>query len=607
MKSRVILVTTVTIAATVLPMMFADAGDTMPAFVPGSVGDDSPFGSSFAAQALPAVAMPAPAQPMLPRAVPQAPQALLPQALPIGATAPQVAVPGISDNPFVVATPAAAPLAGPAVVSSNPFAVARTQPVEERDAAPLSLKSVVAPGDRTQTANLDEDVDVTALRYYASQRNMERVGAETRRLQSLYPGWEPPADLFAEPSTIDEQPLWDLFGAGKYLEERARIHELKEANPGWVPSADLMTKLEDAEARVAMGTAYSLGNWDQVIAIAQARSTVLVCSQIEALWQVGEAFARKGAYAPAFETYKYVLGTCSDPAIRLSTVQKASLVLPNVGTEALVMLGQPQPDGTTEFTSIGFDDLRRRLAENVNDRFEAAPVMPNELERFVNYVQLSRQPDDIGLIAWYYYSQKEWDAAQAWFSLGNRVQRDVKFIEGLILATRAAGDDDEALAMASEFRDRSPELAQQYIELVAEILSDPLTSEDFPKRELKDYEELVEAEESALGAQAIGWRYIEDDNLKRANSWFERSMDWEVTEGGVIGRAVVASRLKNYKTLASLKATYGDEYVELDDFKVYNSKVRKSRSAAVRSQKPSKAFCDRNKRGLLTLFVCGKS
>ena len=72
---------------------------------------------------------------------------------------------------------------------------------------------------------------------------MARVAAETRRLQALYPDWEPPEDLFATPSNVDEQPLWDLFAQGRYYEERLQIKALQAANPGWRPSADLMNKL----------------------------------------------------------------------------------------------------------------------------------------------------------------------------------------------------------------------------------------------------------------------------------------------------------------------------------------------------------------------------
>ncbi len=586
LKNRVLIISAVALAATSFPLMVADAGDVpdtaviMPDLAPAPVN---------LAPRYPAVIAPS---------MPQ-------QVLPDVQTVPSVAFASIDavGNPF--AAPAAA-TATPVAAISNPFALNTTPavPVGNPDAAPFSLRSAPGAAATGQVANLTEDVDVTALRYYAGQRDMARVGAETRRLQSLYPGWEPPADLFVVPSTVDEQPLWDLFAQGLYAQERQRIEELKVQNPGWLPSTDLTTKLLDAEARVAMRLAYSLANWDHVISVAQQRSSILVCDQIDSLWQLGEALARKSDFATAFDTYKYVLLNCSDPNARLSTVQKASLLLPPQGIEALVMLGRPMPDGTSEFLSIGFDPLRGRLAANVNDRFEAEPVMPDEMERFTAYVRNTRNPSDVSLIAWYYYAQKEWEAAEAWFAVGAKSTRDPKFTEGQILTMRAAGNSEAALEYAEDVKERSPELTQQYIELVAEILSDPETSLDYPKRDLKEFEELVIKAKSPLGAQAVGWRYIEDESVKRAGTWFDRSMDWGVTEGGVIGKAVVASRLKEYKTLKSLKAKYGEDYAELDDFKVYSQAVRKGRSASVRASRPAKASCDN--RSLMNIFVCGR-
>lgn len=579
LKTRVIRVSAIAVAAMMFPYLLAGADDAG-IFMP----DPSQTGS-------------VPIMPLLPNqtaAIEPVPQAAAPQTR-------TAAAPG--DNPFVM--PAAITTAAPTNLANNPFAVpapaARTGPA---GAEPFALPPVPgAPG--TADAAPGDKIDDSALRYYASTGDMARVGAETRRLQALYPDWEPPTDLFAKPSSIDEQPLWDLFGQGRYYEERLRITELQAANPGWQPSADLMTKLEDAEARVAMNLAYSLGNWGEVIEVGRKRSSILVCGQIESLWQVGEAFARRSDFATAFESYKYVLDNCSDPDHRLATVQKASLLLPPVGMDALVLLGQPKPDGTSEFMSIGFDDLRRRMASNINDPYMAYPVSGDEIERFVSFVRLKPTADDVSLIAWFYYAQKEWTAAQAWFSMGTRLARDPKFIEGQILSLRADGNSAEALAFAEEVKDRSPELTQQYIELVAEILSDPETTFDLPSRTLRSFEDLVLEEESALGAQAIGWRYIEDEKTVRAGEWFDRSVEWEVTEGGVIGQAVVASRRKHYKTLKSIKARYGDEYAELEDFTVYTSQMRKSRSVQVQQKSRVSAVC--TSKGLLALFVCRRS
>ncbi len=73
----------------------------------------------------------------------------------------------------------------------------------------------------------------------------------------------------------------------------------------------------------------------------------------------------------------------------------------------------------------------------------------------------------------------------------------------------------------------------------------------------------------------------------------------------MIGQAVVASRLKQNKALAAIKQKYGDDYAELDDFKVYTQQIRKSRSVTVRSTRPAKASC--NTSNLFSAFVCGRS
>jgi hypothetical protein len=76
----------------------------------------------------------------------------------------------------------------------------------------------------TPTTAQPERVDESALRYYARNRQMERVEAEIRRLQTLHPGWTPPDDLFSvNPAGSGEQQFWDLFGADRLDELEAAI------------------------------------------------------------------------------------------------------------------------------------------------------------------------------------------------------------------------------------------------------------------------------------------------------------------------------------------------------------------------------------------------
>ena len=365
-----------------------------------------------------------------------------------------------------------------------------------------------------------------------------------------------------------------------------------------------MTKLEDAEAAQGIRQAYAAGNWPQVVAIAQSRNSILVCSQIELMWQVGEALAGMRNYAASFDLYKYILLHCGNADERLSTVQKAARVLPQQGVWGLVQLGRPLPDGTTEFDSVGFDDLRHRIGAAISDEFEAGAIDPAELERFAAYVRATRLPDDIGLIGWYYYSQQQWDAARAWFAAGSRLSKDPKFLEGQVLSFRQGGEIDAALKLATAVKLRSPELRKEYIELVAAILTDPESDVRFSTAEMKSFQQIVTSAKSALGAQAIGWTYIADNELSTASDWFDDSMKWEVTEGGVIGQAVIASRLKQYKTLSSLKAKYTDDYRGLEKFKVYTVKAKRSSGGSSKVTQARVECKDRKGLGLFLLLTC---
>jgi hypothetical protein len=90
-------------------------------------------------------------------------------------------------------------------------------------------------------------------------------------------------------------------------------------------------------------------------------------------------------------------------------------------------------------------------------------------------------------------------------------------------------------------------------------------------KDLADFEKVVTNNKSALGAQALGWKYLAGDDKAKAQDWFADSVSWKPTEGGVVGLAVMASRAKDYKVLSALKNKYLKDYASLDDFKTYNT------------------------------------
>lgn len=171
--------------------------------------------------------------------------------------------------------------------------------------------------------------DLTALRYYIAIKNWPRVEAEIRRLRVINPTWEPPADLMTGQAglSLNEQELWDLFGAGRYADARARLAQLQQAHPSYIPSADLLRQLDIAEAQQHLGTASEGAQWQAVIDQARQQPNLLSCARTDTVWRTAEAFARLQQMASAFGLYRSVVGTCSNLKERIATLQKANAFL----------------------------------------------------------------------------------------------------------------------------------------------------------------------------------------------------------------------------------------------------------------------------------------
>lgn len=474
------------------------------------------------------------------------------------------------ENPFAPLAQKAATIATPATTSSvatapagNPFATTAT---DNKDTATGKAKAATP-----------EKVDETALRYYAKTRDLKRLGAELRRLKALYPSWEASEDLFNQTTAIDEQPLWDIYAAGDLTRLRAEIARIASGNPEWKPSADLMEKVQTAESRKLIDRAYARANWAQVISTAQQQPQLLVCGEMNAMWQVGEALAKTRDMARAFDLYKYVLTNCDQPSERLATMQKASALLPAAGITSLMALGRTLPDGTAEFASFTYDAIRKQMGAVSEGDPMALPLSGTELESFATYVETSQSAADASLFGWYYYSQKQWQPAQAWFTTATQYGSDLKNVEGVILSLRNLGKMDEAYALAGRFADKSDDIRKEYIEIVAGALTDERSALKISDNDLPAFKTYLYAAKSALGAQALGWKLFRDKGPAEARPLFAQSIDWEPTEGGVIGLAVVASRTKNKVELAALKQRYGGQFEGLKDFSTATAAPKKGR------------------------------
>lgn len=484
----------------------------------------------------------------------------------------------------VSAQQAAAPASGDVPTATlKPGTPAKTAPAPK--VGPFSLETRSASPAASSAAS--RPVDETALRYYASQNDVARVSAEIRRLRSLNPTWEPPANLLesaAQPQ--DEQPLWDLYAAGALDELAARIAQKQADEPAWQPSSDLSEKLRLALGRRDLVSASDAEDWGAVLTAAAQVEKILTCSDVDALWRVAEALARTGDVPGALSAYRYLVTNCPAPAERLATVQKASLVLTQRELDALLALGKRNADGTGEFDAVRLDVVRRKMAAAIaslqgSGSADAEQPTAAEIEGFAKLARRVKSRGDIELLGWYYYAAKKWPEAEAQFRTSMDLGASGKAAEGLALTQRSAGKLAEAEDTAWSNRALDPLVRKAFIEIVSAQLTASPRPAVTPER-LTRLAGLVDSEKSALGAQSLGWYAYNGGEFQQALGWFKKSVEWGPSEEGVVGLAVAAQRLKDTAQLRSVMAAYKATYPRLAELDRPEKPAAVARVAAAR-------------------------
>ena len=494
----------------------------------------------------------------------------------------------------VSAAPAPAALnvtaeSSPLAPSSSPIAPSGApQPWTFSPPKPPAADATGAP------AGPSDGIDLSALRYFASQNDLSRVAAEIRLIRSKHPDWQPPDDLFGgSQGSALEAPLWKLFAQHDYAGVRAGIAQIQQNTPDWRPSADLLGKLTLAEASDNLVKASDDAQWGTVIEIAAANKMLLTCAYVDALWRTAEALVRTDDEPRAVEAYRYILTTCSRPAERLATVQKAGqlLALPE-DFDGLLQLGRRLPDGRSEFESVRLDVVRKKIGDAAAGTAGPAPSA-SEIETVAAHARNAKDQNDQQLLGWYAYAQKDYVQAESWFRMALQTagaKPNPKAAEGLVLTLRAANKITEAQKLAVQY---AP-LDHMNRKLMVEVLSANLDNPDATPLSADDQASLaraIDVERSADAAQSFGWHVYKANDLAGAESWFRKSIDWQANESAAIGLVVTTRRLKQMSAYAELVAKYRDAYPKIAQF---DALMRaKSPRAAVRKV-PSDGGWDRN-------------
>jgi hypothetical protein len=238
------------------------------------------------------------------------------------------------------------------------------------------------------------------------------------------------------------------------------------------------------------------------------------------------------------------------------------------------------PDGRGEFDTLRFDNLRGQMGR-VAARESTTLPDPAQLKAFADYIGKSRSASDAALFGWYLFGQEQWKDANGWFKAAAQLDTDPKHVEGQILSLRNDGAADAATSLAYDNRDRSPEIAKIFVEMVSERLtSEKLTPPDADM--MAKFPAVVEATRSALGAQSLGWYKLGQADTQGAEGWFRKSVDWEATSEGVMGLAVVAARAKDKKALDEVQTAYAERFPEIRELKAMEAATAPREKVKVR-------------------------
>lgn len=477
-----------------------------------------------------------------------------------------------------VGLPALSPPGQPAAASVAAAAMPRFMLVA--DAAPDSQKNFRQPF--TPAAGEEQHVDESAIYYYASQGDWERMRAEINRLKALYPHWTPPANPEAGPAgVVDEETrkLWSLFSEGRYPALRDAIATHQQRDPQWQPPADLVEKLGEAEARQRLLNAAGARQWETVLSVATDHAGLLVCPNMEVLWSVAEAFVATDKPSRGVDVYNYILDNCDDKAERAATLDKASALLPLAEAEKLLARDKDAAPANALDTLV-----RRRVGEAAQGKAETASVADiARMEQLVAAVTTT--PDDAMALAFYLHSHREPERAAQLFKLALDRGGGAKAAEGYVLAMSAQGRFAEVEPLAHEWRGASPENMEIYLDgMVALLLREPP-----PRIDEAAIARLVAvAVEGRLPAagHALGWYAYNTGQVRTAERWFIEALKWDrAYEPAAHGLAVARQRLGNRKGLLAVVNAWRDRSPRIADL-VDRPGRRPSASAAARQPEP---------------------
>ena len=415
-----------------------------------------------------------------------------------------------------------------------------------------------------QTTPAPDTVDLAALYYYARNGEAERVEAETRRLELKFPGFTPPADLYAPDAGdhVDETTLWQLYERDDYAGIEQEISRIAASHAGWEPSEDFRSKLERRKLRFAMTQAHEAKDFVTVIRLG-ANLNPTQETEIDLLWMMLDAYRANEMQDGLTTVYRGILFRAPEKAFSdelvLTTLKKAMEDIPAADLREAIRVLSADPELALSMRSLSLDLMRRELGDFASGVAGAPQPGPEVIAAVRTAADTEQAPEDLALMGWYMLKIEQPDQAANFFQRMLQKKVAPEAVRGMALSLSHQSKDEEAYAFVTAHLDV---LAEEDAFLLDQ-LSFPFKGEGktgIDERVVNRYSEAIQKTESSDHARLIGWYAYNSRQFEPARAWFAKAFEWKSEADSLKGLALTLTRLGEKKALAELRERHRETY-----------------------------------------------
>lgn len=440
------------------------------------------------------------------------------------------------------------------------------QPVVEPAASkPVSDASVKAAA--TADVPKPDEVELSALYYYAREKQDARVTAETERLRHKYPDFQLPPDLYSANSKprVDELPLWRLYEKDDFARIDALVAELKAENPGWEPSDDFRLKVERRKLRVVLTKAYRSRDWVGVISTAGSMNLQKE-KDVDLLWMLIDAYREAAMPDALLDVYRAILfrpGKERFPEpVLVTTLQKAARDFEPEEVRSAMSSLWPNPSLITALKPLQDDFIRRDVADFNNRSERQQPIAEKDIQRLRDLVAAKGDIADMSLLGWYFLKLKQPKDAEPYFKRALDQKSTPEFAKGLYLSYAQQKRDADAYALAAAHLKELTDDPEFLMNALSLRFAKPELGPIDPKS-VEAYSTTILKTKSADHAEILAWYSYNSMQYPAAEAWFVQSWNWEEEPNRLKGIALTFLREGKRKEFAALRARFGDLYPDM--------------------------------------------